>query len=214
MGVDQIIQRLVSIRSGVAFALNRSRFLDNQQREIVLNSINDLKLSHIHVSDKNDFNVIEIHNQLKKLMSINKKIKLVVVDYLQLVKPINLFQSATRQEEVSFISRTLKLIARSVDVPIVACAQLSRRIEERRGPAAVPQLSDLRESGAIEQDADIVSFLYVNADVENKLPVGDDQIDKIECIWRLEKHRNGPTGEVKFDFFRAISKFSLPKELY
>lgn len=207
MGMDQIIQRLISIDCGVSFVLNNSRFLDSSQLSMISDSIARLKTVQIYIEDKNDLNVLEIHNQLKKLISTGKKIRLVIIDYLQLIKPMHLFQSSNRQEEVSFISRSLKLIARSIDVPVIACAQLSRRIEERRGKDAAPQLSDLRESGAIEQDADIVSFLY-NENVDNE---NNDSISEnvIECTWFLAKHRNGPTGRVIFNFFRSSSKFSL-----
>ena len=131
-----------------------------------------------------------------------KGLDLVVIDYLQLITSQANY-GGNRQQEVSDISRSLKLMALELKVPVVALAQLSRSAEQRKENPR-PILSDLRESGSIEQDADIVAFLY-REDYYNKEKTNEDNISDLEFI--IAKHRNGATDTVKLKFKKDISKF-------
>lgn len=129
-----------------------------------------------------------------------------MIDYLQLVKATKNSIGMNRQQEVTLISHSFKSLARELNVPILAIAQLSRKIEERRGPDSQPILSDLRESGSIEQDADLVCFLNTpsgDGDDQNDL---NNQNPDVEFI--IAKHRNGPTGKVLLSFMKHIGKFT------
>jgi len=130
---------------------------------------------------------------------------LVVVDYLQMMQGPT--DSESRQQEISFISRSLKALAKELDVPVVALSQLSRAPEQRGGEHRRPQLSDLRESGAIEQDADVVCFIYRQEFYDG--PIDPKTNESIEGIAELivGKQRNGPTGTVKLFFKKEYTRF-------
>ncbi|MDE6477534.1 MAG: hypothetical protein K2L48_05175 [Mycoplasmoidaceae bacterium] len=181
-----------------------------------MTQINELP---ILIDDSSDVSILDIQSQLKQI-SNNYNIKLVVVDYLQLLRGPKSTNQMNRQQEVAFISRTLKAIARDpkINAPIIAIAQLSRAIEQRRGDR--PMLSDLRESGAIEQDADLVTFIsYKNNETEsfadeqdNKedtIKTNDYQIGNMNPIveYSISKHRNGPTGIVELTFNKQFGKY-------
>jgi replicative DNA helicase len=130
---------------------------------------------------------------------------MVVVDYLQMMQGPSSVEN--RQQEISFISRSLKALAKELDVPVVALSQLSRAPEQRGGEHRRPQLSDLRESGAIEQDADVVCFIYRQEFYDG--PVDPKTNDNIEGLAELSvgKQRNGPTGTVKLFFKKEYTRF-------
>jgi replicative DNA helicase len=124
-------------------------------------------------------------------------IDLVLVDYLQLMSGDT--RNDNRVQEVSYISRNLKILARELNVPVMAAAQLSRAVEQRAGKE--PQLSDLRESGSLEQDADIVMFIHKPEEYEN------DELRKNIIEIKIAKHRNGPVGKVELIFRSSLAKF-------
>ena len=128
---------------------------------------------------------------------------MIVVDYIQLIQATG--KSDSRQQEVSEISRRLKAMARELNVPVIALSQLSRSVEARQDKR--PMLSDLRESGALEQDADIVLFLYRDA-YYNREEMGDVEREDVELL--IAKHRNGPVGSVDLLFQPNITKFKNP----
>jgi replicative DNA helicase len=132
-------------------------------------------------------------------------ISMVVVDYLQMMQGPTSVEN--RQQEISFISRSLKALAKELDVPVVALSQLSRAPEQRGGEHRRPQLSDLRESGAIEQDADVVCFIYRQEFYDG--PVDPKTNESIEGLAELSvsKQRNGPTGTVKLFFKKEYTRF-------
>jgi replicative DNA helicase len=136
-------------------------------------------------------------------------IKLVVVDYMQLLKGSETRgQQFNRQQEVANISRMLKQIARQNDTPVLAVAQLSRSIESRKGPDAEPKLSDLRESGAIEQDADLVTFIFERSVEQSTEQNSSQQSSKgVEYEYMIAKHRNGPTGSTKLKFIKNTGQY-------
>ena len=142
--------------------------------------------------------MMEIRSKLRRLKSREPDLGLIVVDYLQLMTSGSNVES--RVQEVSQISRSLKVLARDLEVPIIALSQLSRAVEQRHDKR--PILSDLRESGSLEQDADIVCFIYRDEYYNDE----SDQQGLAEVI--VAKHRNGPTDTVKLSFLRRYAKFS------
>ena len=134
-------------------------------------------------------NIIEMRTKARRLQ-VEHGVKLIIVDYLQLCDPGRKFDN--RVQEVSIISQSLKNLARELRIPVLACSQLSRAVESRG--TRIPELSDLRESGSIEQDADVVMFLYREE--------GDQAMwgDQIQTKLRIAKHRNGPLGEIDLIF--------------
>lgn len=203
MGSSQLCERLVSIDSNVDITITKRGQWDSIQWDSVSNSISRLSTFPIYVDDSSGLSIFDLQSKVKQL-SATKDIKLIVVDYLQLLKATQSGSSQNRQQEVATISRTLKAIARQFNVPVISIAQLSRKIEERKGESKRPILSDLRESGAIEQDADIVTFLnYADVDgYENSNSNGTVMVEYI-----ISKHRNGSTGIVNLAFDKRIGKY-------
>jgi replicative DNA helicase len=154
----------------------------------------------IYIDDTGLVNMMEIRSKARRLKARHPDLGLVVVDYLQLLMPSQRRESDGRVQEVSEMSRNLKILARDLEVPIVALSQLSRAVEQRTDKR--PLLSDLRESGSIEQDADLVVFIYRD-DYYNE---ESDQQGLAEVI--LAKHRNGPTDSVKLSFLKRYAKFA------
>jgi replicative DNA helicase len=157
----------------------------------------ELSEAPIYIDDTPGASILELRSKARKL-KIEKGLKLLVVDYLQLIDPGKRIEN--RSQEVSYISQNLKNLARELKIPVIALSQLSRAIEHRGEKR--PQLADLRESGAIEQDADIVMFLYY----ENE---SDDLLDQGKKMIKLfvAKHRNGSTGEIDLMFRGDRVKF-------
>jgi len=165
-------------------------------------ALSKLEETNIYMDDTPGITIGEIRSKCRRLANSDKGLDLVVIDYLQLITSAANY-GGNRQQEVSDISRSLKLMALELKVPVIALAQLSRSAEQRKENPR-PILSDLRESGSIEQDADIVAFLYredyYKKDLETK-----DQISDLEFI--VAKHRNGATGTIPLRFKKDISKF-------
>ena len=162
-------------------------------------SCDKLMKAPIYVDDSGSITMMELRSKARRLKAREPKLGLVVVDYLQLMTSGTTMEN--RVQEVSQISRQLKVLARDLDVPILALSQLSRAVEQRHDKR--PILSDLRESGSIEQDADLVFFVYRD---EYYNPEESDQQGIAELI--LSKHRNGPTGTVKLSFLKRFAKFA------
>lgn len=196
MGKEQLCQRLVSINALVDSSSLRSGKMSDADWAKVQSTIDDLKTLPILIDDQ-AVSVVDVQSKLKQLKS-EYNIKLVIIDYLQLMKgPALKNVQVNRQQEVSTISRMIKLLARRIDAPILALAQLSRDIE-KRGENPTPKLSDLRESGSLEQDADIVMFLSSleksmadNADPAIKAAGPKERPTVIPVELKIAKHRNG-----------------------
>jgi replicative DNA helicase len=152
----------------------------------------------IYVDDTGSITMMEIRSKARRLKSREPNLGLIIVDYLQLMTSGSNVES--RVQEVSQISRSLKVLARDLEVPIIALSQLSRAVEQRHDKR--PILSDLRESGSIEQDADLVGFIYRDEYYNDE----SDQQGLAEVI--LAKHRNGPTDSVKLSFLKRYAKFA------
>lgn len=197
MGAVQLVQRMICAEANVDAGRLRTGFLENDDWEKLTMAIGTLSEAQIYIDDTPALTVADIRAKCRRLNQ-EKGLGMVVIDYLQLISG-RAKQGENRQQEVSEISRTLKQIARELQVPVIALSQLSRGVEQRQDKR--PMLSDLRESGSIEQDADIVAFLY-----------RDDYYDKetekkniIEII--IAKQRNGPTGTVELVFLKHFNKF-------
>jgi replicative DNA helicase len=174
----------------------RSGKLDQDQWDLFAQAIEVLGDTKIFLDDTPAISPIQMRAKCRRL-HMEFGLDLVVVDYLQLMQGDS--RTDNRVQEVSYISRSLKVLARELNVPVLAAAQLSRAVEQRANKK--PQLSDLRESGSLEQDSDIVMFIY-REDLDNP-----DSLKKNVAEIMVSKHRNGPTGVVELVFREDLAKF-------
>ena len=197
MSKEQLVNRVLASEAMVDSNKVRTGKLDEQDWGKLAGALGPLSESEIYIDDTPGISVMEIRAKCRKL-KLEKNIGLVVIDYLQLIQGSGK-RNGSREQEISEISRSLKILAKEINVPVIALSQLSRAPEQR--PDHRPMLSDLRESGAIEQDADIVMFLYrddyYNEDSEKK--------NIAEII--LAKHRSGSTGTVELLWLGNYTKF-------
>ena len=192
MSKEQLVNRILCSESMVDSNKVRTGKLEEDDWTKLAGAIGPLSEAEIFIDDTPGINITEIRAKCRKL-KLEKNIGMVVIDYLQLIQGSNK-RGGSREQEISEISRSLKILAKELDVPVIALSQLSRAAEQR--PDHRPMLSDLRESGAIEQDADIVMFYY-NQDSEKK--------DIAEII--IAKHRGGSTGTVELLWLGSYTKF-------
>jgi replicative DNA helicase len=178
--------------------------LEQADWDHLIPKIHTLSEAPIFIDDTPALNEFELRAKCRRL-KMNYDVQLIIIDYLQLMHAATENRHTNREQEISQISRSLKSIAKELDVPIIALSQLSRAVEVRGGLKR-PQLSDLRESGAIEQDADLVLFLwrpeYYGIDQDNE---GNSLQGLAEV--NVAKHRNGPTGSVMLRFINRFAKF-------
>lgn len=209
MGSHQLIERLISSETSINSNVFRRGTWQDEDEFIINECARRIDNYPIFIDESSNITILEIQTKLKQISS-SKKIKLVIVDYLQLVQGSQK-AGVNRQQEVSQISRTLKSIARDLDTPIISVAQLSRKIEERKGADKKPILSDLRESGSIEQDADMVVFLnYERGEVdESQSDENTKQYSQTVLVdFIIAKNRNGPTGEAKLLFEKQFGRYT------
>ena len=198
MSKEQLGQRLLSMESRVEMQKLKTGDLQRKDWERINMGLDTLSKTNIYIDDTPGISVLEMKNKCRRLKA-DKGLDLIVIDYLQLMKYDG--KADSRQQEISNLSRYLKLLAREIDCPVIVLSQLSRAPEMRQDHR--PILSDLRESGSIEQDADIVIFLYRD-DYYN--PDSEDKHGICEVI--LAKHRSGPTGKVELTWVERYTKFS------
>lgn len=197
--------RLLCSQANIDAQRFRNGFLSRPEWAQIAKSLGTLADSKIFLDDTAGISVLEMRAKSRRLAAEQKNLDLIIVDYLQLMSgSAKRFES--RQQEVSQISRELKALAKEMNVPVVALSQLSRAPESRSDHR--PQLADLRESGALEQDADVVAFIYreeqyKTPEERNNLP--DDQRNVAELI--VAKQRNGPTGTVDLRFTPSSMRF-------
>jgi replicative DNA helicase len=196
MSKDQLVDRLLSAQSNVNLWKIRTGHLNDQDFEKIGEAMGQLSEAPIYIDDVAGSNIMEVRTKARRLQAEND-LSLIVVDYLQLMEGRS---QDNRVQEVSEISRSLKILARELNVPVLALSQLSRNVENR--PDKVPQLADLRESGSIEQDADVVMFIYREDMYKGK----DAKRPNIAEIY-VKKHRNGPTGQVDLFFDQDQTSF-------
>jgi len=202
MSKKQLGLRLLSLVSRKPSNMLRAGWVDKDDWQDVREARAHLAQLPIYIDDTSGAPVRSIRNKLRRLKAkTGKPIDLVVVDYVQLMEDneTDAAKRSNREQEISRISRGLKSIARDFDVPVLALAQLSRGVESRQ--SKVPQLSDLRESGSLEQDADIVMFLYR----EEMYNPTEDNKNMAELV--IAKHRNGPLGEISLRFSPSLTRF-------
>ena len=201
MGAEQLAMRMLSSLGQIDGYKFRSGRLEHNDWKRVNEAISRLADTKIFMDDTPGMTISEIRAKCRRLASSEGGLGVVIIDYLQLVSGTSKY-IGNRQQEVSEISRSLKTLAMELGIPIIALAQLSRTVEGREDKR--PLLSDLRESGSIEQDADIVAFLY-REDYYNKEAAIDENTSKSEFI--IAKHRNGPTTTIDLIFKRNMSTF-------
>jgi replicative DNA helicase len=200
MGVEQLLLRLLSAQSSISNTKLRKADLTSGEWERLQTAVSNLKGTNIYFDDSGTVMVTDLRSKCRKLKQ-NNKLDLVIVDYLQLLSGSGLYRG-NRVQEVSEISRILKEMARELKVPVVALSQLSRSIEQRKGDDKRPKMSDLRESGSIEQDADIIVFLYVKDEDD------DDERKRNLTQFSIAKNRHGTPGDFKLIFNKETSKFN------
>jgi len=197
MSKEELVDRLLVGQADIdAWRLKTGKLSDDDYKKLT-EAMGELSEAPIYIDDTPGASILEMRTKARKL-KVEKDVKLVVVDYLQLADSGKRFDS--RVQEVSFVSQGLKNLARELRIPVVAISQLSRAVEQRG--TKKPQLADLRESGAIEQDADVVMFLYQEEDSEDLL----DQSKRLIKLY-IAKHRNGPVGEIDLMFRGDRVKF-------
>lgn len=198
MSKEQLVKRMLAMNSMVDSQKIRTGDLEDDDWDKLVGSVRKIGNSNLVIDDTSGITASELRSKCRKL-KIEQGLDLVIIDYLQLMTGAGKRKSDSRQQEISDISRSLKVMARELDVPVIALSQLSRAVESR--PDKRPMLSDLRESGAIEQDADIVMFIYrdeyYNPDSEKK--------GVAEVI--VAKQRSGPTGPVELAWLSQYTKF-------
>jgi len=197
MGAVQLVQRMICAEANVDANRLRTGDLKPDDWQKLTMAIGSLSEANIYIDDSASLNVAEIRAKSRRLKR-EKGLDMVIVDYLQLIHGRGK-AGDNRQQEVSEISRMLKQIARELEIPVISLSQLSRGVEQRQDKR--PMLSDLRESGSIEQDADIVAFLYRD-DYYNKESEKEGVIEVI-----IAKQRNGPVGTVELAFLKNFNKF-------
>lgn len=190
--------RMMSSEARVDASRFRKGILSREEWERLARAIGTLSDARIFIDDTPGISVLEMRAKARRLAAEQKALDLIVVDYLQLMGG-SLRRNENRQQEVSQISRELKGLAKELNVPVVALSQLSRAPEARNPPK--PMMSDLRESGSIEQDADVVAFIYR----EDYYKPTDENAGLAELL--IAKQRNGPTGIVKLAFLKEFTRF-------
>jgi len=197
MSKIQLAQRIISTEAMINSRAFRTGRLAPDEKQRLIAAMEQLSRAPIFIDDTPSIGVVELRTKARRLRA-RENVGLIIVDYLQLMQGSS--RSESRQQEISEISRALKILGRELEVPIIAVSQLSRAVEMRQDKR--PQLSDLRESGAIEQDADVVLFIYRD-DYYAKEPPEEDSIAEII----VAKHRNGPTGKIRLGFSKNYARF-------
>lgn len=201
MSAEQLALRMIAAAGGIEQNKLKTGRLEHNDWKKVNEAMSELGDTNLYIEDSSGMTISEIRAKCRRLATQEKGLGLVVIDYLQLITGSAKYEG-NRQQEVSEISRSLKTMAMELKIPVIALAQLSRSVELRENKR--PIMSDLRESGSIEQDADIVAFLYRD-DYYNK-PAGDSSnVSITELI--IGKHRNGGTGTIELLFERDMSNF-------
>ena len=200
MSKEQLVLRLLSSVANIDSKRLRTGFLEEMDFARIAPAMNDLSEAPVYIDDTPNITSMELRTKARRLQA-EAGLDLVIVDYLQLMQATTTNRDSNRVQEVSEISRGLKALARELSVPVIALSQLSRQPEMRESKE--PRLSDLRESGAIEQDADLVIFLWREKDKPGEETDTDGEVLNV----KLAKHRNGPTGDIQLWFKKSQTRF-------
>jgi replicative DNA helicase len=198
MSSEQVVQRLISAQSGIDSQRLRLGDIHDDEWPRFNEAAGQLSKTQIFIDDTPALSAMEMRTKARRLHA-EHGLDLLIVDYLQLMRGGDFRGESNRVQEISYISRALKALARELNIPLIALSQLSRAVEARHDKR--PMLSDLRESGSIEQDGDVVLMIYRD-DVYNP----DTEIPNIAEI-RVAKHRSGPTGILSAYFKKELAKF-------
>jgi replicative DNA helicase len=213
MSKESLLRRMLSSQSGVDQRKLQTGFLGREDHGKLQHALEQLVEAHLFIDDSAGISLAEMRAKARRLKQNAGGLDLIVVDYLQLMSATLPSMGGKRYEnrtqEVSAISRGLKALAKELNVPVIALSQLSRA-SERRGDDKRPMLSDLRESGSIEQDADVVAFIHREAYYNRDEEMSDSDKARSEII--LAKQRNGPTGTVHLNFNSNCTRFSNPAD--
>ena len=212
MGAESLVNRMLCSEGSIDANSLRTGKLDENQWNSLVVAMGSLSRTNVYIDDTPGIKMAEIRSKCRRLLKESGHLDLVIIDYLQLIEGTG---QENRQQEVSVISRNLKKLAKELHVPIIALSQLSRGVEARQDKR--PMLSDIRESGSIEQDADIVAFLYRddyyrdedgddNNNNEPQEEPEDPDVGEVEVI--ISKNRSGPRGTAKLLFVKSYNKFS------
>ena len=206
MSAAQLVQRILSAESEIMLEkINRGKLEEYEMKQLYAKGINPLSEANIFIDDTAALNIFELRAKCRRLKN-KHNIGLIIIDYLQLMSGGSDNKNSNREQEISNISRNLKGLAKELQVPIIALSQLSRAVESRKDGNKIPQLSDLRESGAIEQDADMVMFLY-RPEYYEITQNENGESNKGETHVKIAKHRNGSLETVKLRALLHIQKF-------
>ncbi|OAU92103.1 DNA helicase, partial [Lacticaseibacillus rhamnosus] len=211
MGAEQLVNRMLCSEGSIDANHLRTGQLNEEEWQNLIIAMGSLSKAKIYMDDTPGIRMAEIRAKCRRLAREQGDLGLIIIDYLQLIEGSG---QENRQQEVSAVSRQLKKLAKELHVPVIALSQLSRGVEQRQDKR--PVLSDIRESGSIEQDADIVAFLYRDDyyrdaegdddDDQDSGDEGDDNVGEVEVI--IEKNRSGPRGTVKLLFVKSYNKFT------
>lgn len=206
MSAGQLVQRILAAESEIMLEkISRGKLEEYEMKQLYARGIQRLAQAPIFIDDTAALNIFELRAKCRRLKN-KDNIGLIIIDYLQLMSGTSDNRNGNREQEISTISRNLKGLAKELNVPIIALSQLSREVEKRKDGNKMPQLSDLRESGAIEQDADMVMFLYRPEYYDiGQNEMGEDV--RGETHVRVAKHRNGSLDTVKLRALLQIQKF-------
>lgn len=198
MSAQQLVDRMLASEAGVdSWKLRTGKLKNDNEFEAVQSAMTRLSEASIHIDDQPGTNILKMRSSARRLHN-EHGLDLIIVDYLQLMSPTTTKASDSMVQQVTEISRSLKILARELNVPVLALSQLSRAVEQRGGR---PRLSDLRDSGSIEQDADVVMFIHR----EDKINKESDRPNIAEIL--VEKHRNGPVGKAELYFDEKHVRF-------
>jgi len=206
MSASQLVQRILSAESEIWLEkIARGKLEEHEMKQLYAKGIQRLAQAPIFIDDTPALNIFELRAKCRRLKN-KHAVGLIIIDYLQLMSGTGENRNANREQEISRISRDLKGLAKELQVPIIALSQLSREVEKRKEGNKMPQLSDLRESGAIEQDADMVMFLY-RPEYYDITANEFGESNKGETHVRIAKHRNGSLETIKLKALLHIQKF-------
>ena len=206
MSAGQLVQRILSAESEIWLEkISRGKMEEHEMKQLYARGIQRLAQAPIFVDDTAALNIFELRAKCRRLKNMNN-IGLIIIDYLQLMSGTGDGRNSNREQEISTISRSLKGLAKELQVPIIALSQLSREVEKRKDGNKMPQLSDLRESGAIEQDADMVCFIY-RPEYYDVTTNEMGESNRGETHIRIAKHRNGSLETIKLRALLHIQKF-------
>jgi len=208
MSKEEIVDRIIAAESGVdLWRIRTGRLQDDIDFKLIEKALDKLAQAPIFIDDTPSLDILQIRTMARKLQ-LEHGLGLLIVDYLQLIRPLRTLESEVQQ--ITEVSRFLKSLARELQVPVVAVSQLSRAVEQRE--TRIPRLSDLRASGSIEQDADIVMFIYRKDKDKKPDLVAPEERNTAEII--IAKHRNGPTGSVSLKFDPRCVSFRNIDEIH